>query len=92
MLVFFVGGPWNNRLQEMGECPARGYYRASEPMAAINSICEQHAPGVTSTWEADYYPDGTLLTGVPVYSCLWGRPRNQVGWPRVWGLDPKAVP
>ncbi len=53
--VWFIGGPWNNRLIFLGNL---------EPVV--------RAPYS----HVEYYPDGQLRTGVPVYSCLWGPPQK----------------
>jgi len=63
--VWFIGGPWNNQLRKVANLP---------PGLSIWTPADGRP-----TDRTDYYPDGQLRTGVPVYSCLWGpagRPRR----------------
>ena len=56
--VWFIGGPWNNELMQLANLPP--CLRIWTPVDGMPVEC------------TDYYPDGQLRTGIPVYSCLWG--------------------
>ena len=67
--VWFIGGPWNNRLVRIGNLSS--YLRVPIPLETVWDFSD--GPILPEPIQSvDYYPDGYLPTGVPVYSCLWG--------------------
>ena len=78
---FFIGGPWNNRLMNIGGDPRfRFYFRIPEPMDMIIPDIDDLDVITPPKWkEIVYRLDDPLPTGCMVISCLnlspTGRPR-----------------